>query len=172
MKLLVVGNGGREHALVWKLAQSPRVEKIYCAAGNAGIGQIAELVPIQPMEMDKLVKFAQENAIDFTVIGMDDPLAAGIVDAFQAAGLRVFGPRKNAAIIESSKAFSKGLMKKIWHSHRPLRNLYQRRGGQKLCKTAGFAHCVKSRRPCFGKRRFDLQHPGRSPGRFGRIDGR
>ena len=112
MKILVVGNGGREHAMVWKLAQSPRVDKIYCAAGNAGIGQLAELVPIQPMEIDKLVAFAKENAIDFTAVGMDDPLAAGIVDAFQAAGLRVFGPRKNAALIESSKAFSKGLMKK------------------------------------------------------------
>ena len=75
MKILVVGNGGREHAMVWKLAQSPRVDKIYCAAGNAGIGQLAELVPIQPMEIDKLVAFAKENAIDFTAVGMDDPLA-------------------------------------------------------------------------------------------------
>ena len=112
MKVLIVGGGGREHAIAWKVAQSPRVEKIYCAPGNAGIGQIAECVPIGAMEFDKLVAFAREKAIDLTVIGMDDPLVGGIVDAFEAAGLRVFGPRKNAAILEGSKAFSKDLMKK------------------------------------------------------------
>ena len=112
MKVLIVGSGGREHAIAWKVAQSPRVEKIYCAPGNAGIGQIAECVPIGAMEFDKLVAFAREKAIDLTVIGMDDPLVGGIVDAFEAAGLRVFGPRKNAAILEGSKAFSKDLMKK------------------------------------------------------------
>lgn len=111
MKVLVVGSGGREHTICWKLAQSPRVDKIYCAPGNAGIGEIAELVPIGAMELDKLVDFAKENAIDLTVIGMDDPLVAGVVDKFEAAGLRVFGPRANAAIIEGSKAFSKELMK-------------------------------------------------------------
>lgn len=112
MKVLVVGGGGREHTICWKLAQSPKVDKIYCAPGNAGIGEIAELVPIGAMELDKLVTFAKENAIDLTVIGMDDPLVAGVVDKFEAAGLRVFGPRANAAIIEGSKAFSKELMKK------------------------------------------------------------
>lgn len=112
MKVLVVGSGGREHTICWKLAQSPKVDKIYCAPGNAGIGEIAELVPIGAMELDKLVDFAKENAIDLTVIGMDDPLVAGVVDKFEAAGLRVFGPRANAAIIEGSKAFSKELMKK------------------------------------------------------------
>ena len=111
MKVLVVGSGGREHTICWKLAQSPRVDKIYCAPGNAGIGEIAELVPIGAMELDKLVDFAKENAIDLTVIGMDDPLVAGVVDKFESAGLRVFGPRANAAIIEGSKAFSKELMK-------------------------------------------------------------
>ncbi|CVI66087.1 Phosphoribosylamine--glycine ligase [Clostridiales bacterium CHKCI001] len=112
MKVLIVGSGGREHAIAWKVAQSPKVEKIYCAPGNAGIGEIAECVPIGAMEFDKLVAFAKENEIDLTVIGMDDPLVGGVVDAFEAEGLRVFGPRKNAAILEGSKAFSKDLMKK------------------------------------------------------------
>ncbi len=112
MKVLVVGSGGREHAIIWKLKQSPKADKIYCAPGNAGIAQIAECVPIGAMEIDKLVDFAKNNCIDFTIIGMDDPLVAGIVDAFEENGLKVFGPRKNAAIIEGSKAFSKELMKK------------------------------------------------------------
>ncbi len=112
MKVLIVGSGGREHAIAWKIAQSRKVDKIYCAPGNAGISQVAECVPIGAMEFDKLVAFAKENAIDLTVIGMDDPLVGGVVDAFEAEGLRVFGPRKNAAILEGSKAFSKDLMKK------------------------------------------------------------
>ncbi len=112
MKVLLVGSGGREHAIVWKLKQSPKIDKIYCAPGNAGIAQDAQCVPIGAMEIDKLVSFAKEEGIDFTIIGMDDPLVAGVVDAFEAEGLKVFGPRKNAAIIEGSKAFSKDLMKK------------------------------------------------------------
>ena len=112
MRILIVGSGGREHAIAWKCAQSKRVDKIFCAPGNAGIGQIAECVPITAMEFDKLVAFAKEQKIDLTIIGMDDPLVGGIVDAFEAEGLRVFGPRKNAAILEGSKAFSKDLMKK------------------------------------------------------------
>lgn len=112
MKVLVVGGGGREHTLCWKISKSNKVDKIYCAPGNAGIGEIAECVPIGAMEFDKLVAFAKDNAIDLTVVGMDDPLVGGIVDAFEEAGLRVFGPRKNAAILEGSKAFSKDLMKK------------------------------------------------------------
>lgn len=112
MKVLVVGSGGREHAICMSVAKSPRVDKIYCAPGNAGIGQIAECVSIGAMEFDKLVAFAKEKAIDFTIIGMDDPLVGGVVDAFEAEGLKVFGPRKNAAILEGSKAFSKDLMKK------------------------------------------------------------
>ena len=112
MKVLVVGSGGREHAICWKISQSPKVDKIYCAPGNAGISQIAECVDIKAMEFDKLVAFAKEKNIDLTVIGMDDPLVGGIVDVFEAEGLRVFGPRKNAAILEGSKAFSKDLMKK------------------------------------------------------------
>lgn len=112
MKVLVVGSGGREHAIIASVAKSSRVDKIYCAPGNAGIGQMAECVPIGAMEFDKLVAFAREQAIDFTIVGMDDPLVGGIVDAFEAEGLKVFGPRKNAAILEGSKAFSKDLMKK------------------------------------------------------------
>lgn len=112
MKVLVVGSGGREHAIVTSVAKSPRVDKIYCAPGNAGIAALAECVAIGAMEFDKLVAFAKEKEIDFTIIGMDDPLVGGVVDAFEAEGLKVFGPRKNAAILEGSKAFSKDLMKK------------------------------------------------------------
>ena len=112
MKVLIVGSGGREHAIATAVAKSPKVDKIYCAPGNAGIGQVAECVNIGAMEFDKLVDFAKEKEIDLTVIGMDDPLVGGIVDKFEEAGLRVFGPRKNAAILEGSKAFSKDLMKK------------------------------------------------------------
>ena len=112
MKILIVGSGGREHAIAMAVAKSPRADKIYCAPGNAGIGQIAECVPIGAMEFDKLVAFAKEKAIDLTIVGMDDPLVGGLVDEMEAAGLRVFGPRKNAAVLEGSKAFSKDLMKK------------------------------------------------------------
>ena len=112
MKILIVGGGGREHAIAWKLAKSPKVEKLYCAPGNAGIAEVAECVNIGVMEFDKLVAFAKEHEIDLTVVAPDDPLAAGAVDAFEAAGLRAFGPRANAAILEGSKAFSKDLMKK------------------------------------------------------------
>lgn len=112
MKVLVVGGGGREHALVNSIAKSPRVDKIYCAPGNAGIAQLAECVPIGVMEFDKLTDFALKEGIDLTVVAPDDPLVAGAVDAFEAKGLRAFGPRANAAILEGSKAFSKDLMKK------------------------------------------------------------
>lgn len=112
MKVLIVGGGGREHAIAWKVSKSPKVEKIYCAPGNAGIAQIAECVPIGAMEFEKLAAFAKAENIDLTIIGMDDPLVGGVVDVFEAEGLRVFGPRKNAAILEGSKAFSKDLMKK------------------------------------------------------------
>ena len=112
MKILIVGGGGREHAIAMSVARSGRADKIYCAPGNAGIGQIAECVPIGAMEFDKIVAFAKEKAIDLTIVGMDDPLVGGLVDELEAAGLRVFGPKKNAAILEGSKAFSKDLMKK------------------------------------------------------------
>lgn len=112
MKVLIVGSGGREHAIAQSVAKSSRVDKIYCAPGNAGIAGIAECVNIGAMELEKLADFAESEQIDLTIIGMDDPLVAGVVDVFEARGLRVFGPRKNAAIIEGSKAFSKDLMKK------------------------------------------------------------
>ncbi len=112
MKVLIVGSGGREHAIAASVAKSSQVDKIYCAPGNAGIAGVAECVDIQAMEFDRLADFAQENEIDLTIIGMDDPLVGGIVDVFEERGLRVFGPRKNAAVIEGSKAFSKDLMKK------------------------------------------------------------
>ncbi|MBD9029027.1 phosphoribosylamine--glycine ligase [Eshraghiella crossota] len=112
MKILIIGSGGREHAIAYACSKSPKVDKIYCAPGNAGISELAECVPISAMEFDRLADFAAEKEIDLTVIGMDDPLVGGIVDLFEARGLRVFGPRKNAAILEGSKAFSKDLMKK------------------------------------------------------------
>ena len=112
MKVLIVGSGGREHAITTSVAKSEKVDKIYCAPGNAGIAELAECVDIGAMELEKLADFAQEKEIDLTIIGMDDPLVAGVVDVFEERGLRVFGPRKNAAILEGSKAFSKDLMKK------------------------------------------------------------
>ncbi len=112
MKILIVGSGGREHAIAMSVARSKRVDRIYCAPGNAGIGMIAECVPIGAMEFDRLVAFAKEKEIDLVIVGMDDPLVGGLVDELENAGIRAFGPRKNAAILEGSKAFSKDLMKK------------------------------------------------------------
>ena len=111
MRLLVVGGGGREHALAWKLQQSPRVAEIFCAPGNAGTAALGENVPILPNDVAGLRRFAKENQIDLTVVGPDDPLAAGIVDEFAAENLRVFGPSKSAARLESSKVFAKQLMR-------------------------------------------------------------
>ncbi len=112
MKVLIVGSGGREHAIAASVAKSDKVDKIYCAPGNAGIAQLAECVAIGAMEFDKLVAFAKEKEIDLVIVGMDDPLVGGLVDEMEKAGIRTFGPRKNAAILEGSKAFSKDLMKK------------------------------------------------------------
>ena len=112
MKVLIVGGGGREHAIAAKCAISPRVDKLYCAPGNAGIAAVAECVPIPVMEFDALADFAVEKEIDLAIIGPDDPLVGGIVDVFEKRGIKTFGPRANAAILEGSKAFSKDLMKK------------------------------------------------------------
>ena len=112
MKILVVGSGGREHTLVWKIAQSPRVDKIYCAPGNGGIAQIAECVPLDVMEFDKLIAFARENDIDLTIVGPENPLCAGIVDEFKKAGLRAFGPTMRGAQLEGNKVFAKEMMRK------------------------------------------------------------
>jgi phosphoribosylamine--glycine ligase len=111
MKVLVIGKGGREHALVWKIAQSPRVEQVFCAPGNAGTAEDAVNIPIEATDIDALVKFAKKQAIDLTVVGPEDPLAAGIVDAFQKEGQRIFGPSKQAAALEASKVFAKKLMR-------------------------------------------------------------
>ena len=112
MKVLVVGSGGREHAICWKLKQSPKVTQLFCAPGNAGIAQIAQCVDVKATDVDGMVKWAKENAMDFVVVAPDDPLALGMVDALEGAGIPAFGPRANAAVIEASKAFSKELMKK------------------------------------------------------------
>ena len=112
MKILVVGGGGREHAIAWKIAQSPKVDKIYCAPGNGGIAELAECVDIAATDIENMVKFAKDNAIDLVMVAPDDPLVLGMVDALQAEGFKTFGPKKNAAIIEGSKVFSKDLMKK------------------------------------------------------------
>ena len=112
MKVLVVGGGGREHAICWKLAQSPKVTELYCAPGNAGIAQVATCVPVKATDVEGMVAWAKENAMDFVMVAPDDPLALGMVDALEAAGIPAFGPKANAAIIEASKAFSKELMKK------------------------------------------------------------
>ena len=112
MKVLVIGGGGREHAICWKLSKSPKVDELYCALGNAGIAEVAKCVDIGVMDFEKMADFAKKEAFDLVVVGPDDPLAGGIVDVLEEKGLRVFGPRKNAAILEGSKAFSKDLMKK------------------------------------------------------------
>ena len=112
MKVLVVGSGGREHAICWALKKSPKVTDLYCAPGNGGIGEIARCVDVKATDIPGMVAWAEEHKIDFVMVAPDDPLAMGMVDALEAAGIRAFGPRKNAAIIEGSKAFSKELMKK------------------------------------------------------------
>jgi phosphoribosylamine--glycine ligase len=112
MKILVIGSGGREHAIIWKLAQSKKSTSIYCAPGNGGIGELATNVDIEARDVQGLLEFAINEGIDLTVVGMDDPLMLGLVDAFEKKGLRIFGPRKNAAILEGSKVFAKDLMKK------------------------------------------------------------
>lgn len=116
MKVLIVGSGGREHAIATSVAKSSKVEKIYCAPGNAGIAALAECVEIQAMDFERLVAFAKEAQIDLCIVGMDDPLVGGLVDEMEAAGIRTFGPRKNAAILEGSKAFSQRSDEEIQHS--------------------------------------------------------
>ncbi len=151
MKVLIVGSGGREHAIAWKVAQSPKVDKIYCAPGNAGIAEYAECVDIKAMEFDKLAAFAKEQAIDLTVVGMDDPLVGGIVDVFEEQGLRVFGPRKNAAILEGSKAFSKDLMKKYHIPTAAYENFTDAQAALDYLKTAKFPIVLKADGLALGK---------------------
>ena len=151
MKVLVVGSGGREHAIVTSVKKSKRVSEVYCAPGNAGIGELATLVPIGAMEFDKLADFAEENGIDFTIIGMDDPLVGGVVDVFEERGLKVFGPRKNAAILEGSKAFSKDLMKKYGIPTAAYENFTDAKEAEAYLKTAKMPIVLKADGLALGK---------------------
>lgn len=151
MKVLIVGSGGREHAIAWKVARSPRVEKIYCAPGNTGIEEYAECVNIGAMEFEKLAAFAKEKEIDLTVIGMDDPLVGGVVDVFEKEGLRVFGPRANAAILEGSKAFSKDLMKKYHIPTAAYENFNDPQAALAYLETAKFPIVLKADGLALGK---------------------
>ena len=151
MKVLIVGGGGREHAIAASVAKSSKVKKIYCAPGNAGIGQIAECVPIGAMEFDKLVAFAKETSIDFVIVGMDDPLVGGLVDEMEAAGIRTFGPRKNAAVLEGSKAFSKDLMKKYHIPTAAYENFEDAAAAMAYLETAKFPIVLKADGLALGK---------------------
>lgn len=151
MKVLIVGSGGREHAIATSVAKSSRVDKIYCAPGNAGIGLLAECVPIGAMEFDKIVAFAKKKEIDLTIVGMDDPLVGGLVDELEKAGLRAFGPRKNAAILEGSKAFSKDLMKKYHIPTAAYENFDNAEDALDYLKTASFPIVLKADGLALGK---------------------
>ena len=151
MKVLIVGGGGREHAIATSVAKSSKVDKIYCAPGNAGIGLIAECVPIGAMEFDKIVAFAKEKEIDLTIVGMDDPLVGGLVDRLEDAGLKAFGPRKNAAILEGSKAFSKDLMKKYGIPTAAYENFDNAEDALNYLKTASFPIVLKADGLALGK---------------------
>ena len=151
MKILVVGGGGREHAIVKKLAQSKKNPKIYVAPGNAGTADIATNVAISVMDFDALVNFAKKEKIDLTVVGMDDPLVGGIVDRFEAEGLRVFGPRKNAAVLEGSKAFSKDLMKKYGIPTAAYENFNDPQKAIKYLETANYPIVLKADGLALGK---------------------
>ena len=151
MKILVVGGGGREHAIVTSISKSDKVSKIYCAPGNAGIAALAECVDIGVMDFDRLVAFAKEKEIDLVVVAPDDPLVAGAVDAFEAAGIRAFGPRANAAIIEGSKAFSKDLMKKYGIPTAAYENFTDADSALKYLETASFPIVLKADGLALGK---------------------
>lgn len=151
MKVLIIGSGGREHAIATAVAKSKRVSKIYAAPGNAGIAELAECVDISVMDFDKLVAFAREKEIDFTIVGPDDPLVAGAVDAFEAEGMKVFGPRKNAAIIEGSKAFSKDLMKKYGIPTAAYENFDNAEDALAYLETADFPIVLKADGLALGK---------------------
>lgn len=151
MKVLIVGGGGREHAIAYCVAKSSKVEKIYCAPGNAGIAELAECVPIGAMEFEKLTAFAKEKEIDLAIVGMDDPLVGGLVDELEAAGIRTFGPKKNAAILEGSKAFSKDLMKKYNIPTAGYENFDNAEDALKYLETAKFPIVLKADGLALGK---------------------
>ena len=151
MKVLIVGGGGREHAIAYCVAKSSKVEKMYCAPGNAGIAELAECVPIGAMEFDKLVTFAKEKEIDLAIVGMDDPLVGGLVDVLEEAGIRTFGPKKNAAILEGSKAFSKDLMKKYNIPTAAYENFTDPKAAVAYLETAKFPIVLKADGLALGK---------------------
>lgn len=151
MKVMIVGGGGREHAIAMSVAKSSKVDKIYCLPGNAGIEEVAECAPIGPMEFDKIKDFAKEKEIDLAVIGMDDPLVGGLTDVLEAEGIRTFGPRKNAAILEGSKAFSKDLMKKYNIPTAAYENFSNAEAALSYLKTAKYPIVLKADGLALGK---------------------
>ena len=151
MKVLIVGSGGREHAIAMAVAKSSKVEKIYAAPGNAGIAELAECVQIAVMDFDAMVAFAKEKAIDLAVVGPDDPLVGGLVDAFNASGIKAFGPKKNAAILEGSKAFSKDLMKKYGIPTAAYENFDNAEDALKYLESASFPIVLKADGLALGK---------------------
>ena len=151
MKVLIVGGGGREHAIALSISKSPKVDKLYCAPGNAGIASLAECVDIGVMEFDRIVAFAKEKAIDYVIVAPDDPLAGGLVDELEKAGIRAFGPRKNAAILEGSKAFSKDLMKKYGIPTAAYENFDDAQAALAYLETAQFPIVLKADGLALGK---------------------
>ena len=151
MKVLIVGSGGREHAIAYCVAKSDKVDKIYCTPGNAGISEYAECEPIGAMEFDKIVAFAKEKEVDLVIVGMDDPLVGGLVDELEAAGIRTFGPKKNAAILEGSKAFSKDLMKKYHIPTAAYENFTDSEAALAYLETAKFPIVLKADGLALGK---------------------
>ena len=151
MKVLIVGSGGREHAIAYCVAKSDKADKIYCTPGNAGIAEYAECAPIGAMEFDKIAAFAKEKSIDLVIVGMDDPLVGGLVDELEAAGIRTFGPRKNAAILEGSKAFSKDLMKKYHIPTAAYENFTDPKKALDYLETAKFPIVLKADGLALGK---------------------
>lgn len=151
MKVLIVGSGGREHAIAYCVAKSDKVDKIYCTPGNAGIAEYAECVPIGAMEFNKITAFAKEKSVDLVIVGMDDPLVGGLVDELEAAGIRAFGPRKNAAVLEGSKAFSKNLMKKYDIPTADYENFTDPKAALSYLETAKFPIVLKADGLALGK---------------------
>lgn len=163
-RILVTGSGGREHALAWKLSQSPEVEKIYAAPGNAGTAQLGENVAIAAEDVEKLVEFAKANRIDFTIVGPDDALAAGVVDAFQKAGLKIFGPPAAAARLESSKAFAKEFMRRHGIPTADYREFTDCAEALDFCRSAKYPLVVKADGLALGKGVIIAQNLGEAEG--------
>jgi phosphoribosylamine--glycine ligase len=163
-RILVTGSGGREHALAWKLSQSPQIEKIYAAPGNSGTAQLGENVAIAAEDVEKLVEFAKTNQIDFTIVGPDDALAAGVVDAFQKAGLKIFGPPAAAARLESSKAFAKEFMRRHGIPTADYREFTDCAEALEFCRSAKYPLVVKADGLALGKGVIIAQNLGEAEG--------